>query len=207
MLSPVRAKSFRVETFVDVAFTGKTYSYTYLAGKSFFSTYTNNAELHSVGTVQQMFKDIAEGKVHYGITPLESSSYGTIHDVYDRLLQSQGQFRIVGEIGQIEQHCLCVSSTFSGANDLDIEKIASHPHIMECCSDFLDSIDTRRESLGKAPMVREPVWDSIAGCKEATKSTEVITACICSKEAAEHYKLKILATGIGNFQNAEVCKV
>lgn len=196
-------KSSRPDLNVEVAFTGNVNSYTYLAGKTFFGAFTSKAQLRSVDSVKSMFKTILEGAATYGITPLESSSYGTIHDVYDRLLTSQGLFQIVGELGQIEQHCLAISPNFSTVNDFDVERVASHPHIMECCGDFLDAIDTRRASLGKPPMQREPVWDSAAGCQVVT-SSEVLTACICSKEAAEAHNLKVIATSIGNYKNAEV---
>lgn len=202
-----RKKSFRSDLSVKVAFTGEVASYTYLAAKSFFTRFTSNATFHTVKNLQSMFQSILDGENIYGITPLESSSYGTIHAVYDRLLTSQGQFTIVGEIGQIEQHCLCVKASFSSANDFDIARIVSHPHIMECCSDYLESIDSRRASLGLKPTERENAWDSTAGCEEVNRSSDVVTACICSKEAAELHGLRILTSSIGNYKNAEVCSI
>jgi hypothetical protein len=203
-LSLSSRKSFRNDLFISVAVTGEAGSYTSSAAKTFFSPYSSNVNYNSVSNVRELLESIKRGDNIYGITPLESSSYGTIHAVYDRLLLSQGRFTIVGEIGQIEEHCLCVRNDFMGS-EVDICRIFSHPHIIECCSDSLDSIDKRRSIAGLDHITRENSWDSIAACRDVLKSdVNEAVACICSREAAELHDLKVLNSSVGNYKNAEV---
>jgi chorismate mutase/prephenate dehydratase len=93
---------------INIAFQGEIASYTYLASQSFFSRFALNLHYTSTKSLKNLFKSLERGEVTYGITPLESSSYGTIHGVYDMLLASNGSFTIIGEIGQIEELNLCV---------------------------------------------------------------------------------------------------
>jgi chorismate mutase/prephenate dehydratase len=93
---------------INIAFQGEIASYTYLASQSFFSRFPLNLHYTSTKSLKNLFKSLERGEVTYGITPLESSSYGTIHGVYDMLLASNGSFTIIGEIGQIEELNLCV---------------------------------------------------------------------------------------------------
>lgn len=142
----------------------------------------------------------------YGLVPLESSSYGTIHAVYDNLLSSNGSLHIVGEIGLIEQHCLCVTND-SEVNELDIEHIYGHPHILDCCSEYIRNLDQRRKSLQRPPTERMIVWDSAASAEligsAPQGSLQKVSAAVCSKEAALLHNLKVLVEGIGNDRNAE----
>jgi chorismate mutase/prephenate dehydratase len=203
-LSLSSKKSFRNDLLISVAMTGDAGSYTSSAAKTFFSPYSTNINYNAVSNLRELLESIKRGENIYGITPLESSSFGTIHAVYDRLLLSQGRFTIVGEIGQIEEHCLCVRNDFTGT-EVDISRIFSHPHIMECCSDSLDAIDKKRSLAGLDHIRRENSWDSIAACRDVLKADAIeAVACICSREAAELNDLKVLNQSIGNYKNAEV---
>ncbi len=95
--------------------------------------------------------------------PLESSTYGTIHGVYDRLLAADGHIvgetqqypqahsnthpfaicdhMLAGEIAIIEAHCLC---SRPGVTEDMLTEVVGHPHIIESCSQYLDAMDQRR---------------------------------------------------------------
>lgn len=197
------------DSFVNVAFQGQEGSYTSIAAHTFFAPHQTKVSFLPKKNAKEIFGSIIDDECVYGITPIESSSYGTIHGVYDKLLTSKGNLTIVGEIGLIETHCLCVKADHA-VNELDISHVYSHPHILECCSDFLDNLDGRRKAAGRAPVERNASWDSssagilIGDLSTAAKSTPVISAAICSKEAAAIHKLKIVLDGIGNDKNAEV---
>eukprot|EP01035_Chromulina_nebulosa_P018986 gene18986-24801_t len=119
-----------------------------------------------------------------------------MHNVYDLLLASDN-VSIVGEIGTSEKHCLCVKEN---VNESDITSIIGHPHILECCSDYLDHLDKVKDSH----ISRVGSWDSAAACQQVSqdKSNNNIAA-IGSQEAASYYGLKVIKSGIGNDQNAE----
>lgn len=209
-LSPVAGRkrkavdTLEVSAPIRIAVKGMHMSYTYLAAEKFFQNCTSPTEFASSQSVQEVFDKIIKGDCTYGLMPLESSSFGTIHTVYDRLLASNGQLQIVGEMGQIEQHCLCVNKN-SDLKELDVERVISHPHILECCSEFLKSLDARRQALQKKPVERVASWDSAAGCESvAANEGDIIQAAICSKEAAEKYGLRVIVEAVGNDRNAEV---
>lgn len=195
------------ETLIRVALKGQEMSYTYLAAQKFFQNYSNAIDFVPNTSVQDVFDRVLREECVYGLVPLESSSFGTIHTVYDRLLASNGQLQIIGEIGLIELHCLCVKANAPALMELDVQRVISHPHIMECCNDYLKSIDSRRHALNRAPLERLSSWDSAAGCETVANSQEemsIFHAAICSKEAAKVHNLRVLKEGIGNDQNAEV---
>jgi prephenate dehydratase len=197
------------DSFVTVAFQGQEGSFTSIAAHTFFAPHESKVAFLPRKNAKEIFESIIDDACVYGITPIESSSYGTIHGVYDKLLTSKGNLTIVGEIGLIETHCLCVKAD-QAVNDLDISHVYSHPHILECCSDFLDNLDRRRKAAGRPAVERNASWDSssagilIADLSTTSKDSPVVTAAICSKEAAAIHKLKILIHGIGNDKNAEV---
>jgi prephenate dehydratase len=108
-----------------------------------------------------------------------------------------------------EQHNLCVPSYVE--DEQSISTVVGHPHILECCSDYLDFMDKQLHFRNKPPLKRMASWDSSAGCALVSQSsgqglsghgTEVMAA-IGSNEAASFHKLKILKESVGNDQNYE----
>lgn len=190
---------------IRIAVKGMHMSYTYLAAGKFFQNCITPVDILSSQSIQDVFDKIIREDCTYGLMPLESSSFGTIHTVYDRLLASNGQLQIVGEMGQIEQHCLCVKAGVE-ARELDVEKVVSHPHILECCSEFLKSLDIRRHALQRSQIERVAARDSAAGCEAVANDddSKVVQAAICSREAAEKHGLRVLVEAVGNDRNAEV---
>eukprot|EP01031_Cornospumella_fuschlensis_P026249 gene26249-31708_t len=188
---------------VVVAYQGAKGAFTFLATQQFFSTKAYNVELIANQTLKAVYDSLLKEKATYGFVPLESSSYGTIHGVYDQLVATDGKIEIVGEVGQIEHFCLCIAK--DDAQELDITKVLSHPHIMECCSDYLDSLDARRQQAGRPPVERVAVNDSSTACGNvaAARNGDGVVAAIGSREGAEIHKLKILVSGVGNDKNAE----
>jgi chorismate mutase / prephenate dehydratase len=191
-----------------VTYQGQQGSYTSLAAQAFFQTKKDELDLQSLPGVKAIFDSLSKGQCTYGVLPLESSSYGTIHGVYDRLVAFDGQVVIVGEMGQIEQYCLCIKSHAQiNPQELDIDQVICHPHILECCSDYLDSLDSRRIAANKPRIERIAASDSAAACCAVANSREgdKVIAAVGSREAAELNGLKVLVSGIGNDKNAEVC--
>lgn len=72
-----------------------------------------------------------------------------MHAVYDKLLHSN--VRIVGEIGSKEEYCLASKAQ----SEVEVLEVIGHPHICEECSEFLDTLDKKRET----PIKRSAVHD------------------------------------------------
>jgi len=213
MSTPKRQK---IEAHVKVSFLGLRYSYTYLAAKKFFSParlpyYAGEIGFSSHRSISDVFAAVVSGETDYGIVPLESSTNGTIHGVYDQLLINE-VCKIVAEIGDVETHCLCASS--SVVDEREISHVLSHAMILQDCSQYLDALDERRKKSASLddhqslqPIFRGSSFDSAHACVEiarnASEEKNMTMAAICSKEAAIENGLQILASSIGNDKNAE----
>lgn len=205
----------------NISFVGKEYNFTCLAATKFFNGILCevNYNLVSCQSLKEAFTSVDIGSSSYAVLPLESSSHGTIHNVYDKLL-SHHDIVIVGmfldfiyrdllclsisllnkgEIGSLEQHHLV--SKHSDIVDTDVDEVIAHPHILECCTDYLDVLDIQRLKLNKLPILRTGSWDSAAACIQLNELTSyshsLIRAAISSGEAALHHKLRIIKSGIG----------
>ena len=202
-----RTRDVANEGDLNVVYHGKLYSFTYLAAMSFFSQTKAHVNYKSGRDLSTVLNQIIDGSSQYAVLPLESSFHGTILSLYDKLLCSEGRLAIVGEIGQLEEHCFCIAKD-TNANDVDVSKVYCHPHIIECCSDYLDSVDSRRIAMGRPAIARIATWDSADACSKVASgeggAEEGVAAAICSNDASKFNKLKIVARGIGNDKNTEV---
>jgi prephenate dehydratase len=197
---------------IGIAFSGERFNYTYLAAEKVFSSilprpHAQKYQFQSKRLVSQVFDAVNDQSCAYGVIALESSSHGTIHNVYDKLLEHHGNLVIVGELGMLETHNLCAKVSIT--SDMEISTVIGHPHILECCSDYLDHIDKQRAHIGLQAVQRVASWDSAAGCAQVASMVideslpNNVTAAIGSVEAARCHDLKIIKQGIGNDQNAE----
>lgn len=62
------------------------------------------ADLRGVTSFEAVFAEVEADRAFFGILPIENSSSGSLHQVYDCLLKSP--LSIVGELGMVEEHCL-----------------------------------------------------------------------------------------------------
>lgn len=92
---------------ISVCFSGQPHNYTYLAAEKVFTSITKGSgtkidDIIPCGAVNEVFQSINCCLATYGILPIESSSHGTIHNVYDKLLGYNGKIVIVGECNRTE---------------------------------------------------------------------------------------------------------
>jgi chorismate mutase/prephenate dehydratase len=136
---------------------------------------------------EDVFKMLKDGKIDYGVVPIENSSTGGISDVMDLLYKYD--VAIVGE------KCLRINQTLigiKGAKIEDIEEVYSHPQGFQQSKEYLKSF---------------PNWKQVPYYNTA-KSVEYIInngnkkfAAIASKRAAAIYGADILKTDI-NFNDS-----
>jgi 3-deoxy-7-phosphoheptulonate synthase len=145
--------------------------------------FPEGAEAVPFAEFREVFDAVLEGRIRYGIIPLENTLTGSIHQNYDLLLQYP-DIRIVGEkIIRIVHHLIALP----GAAIADIRRVYSHPQALSQCARFLE---------------RFPAWEKIpfydtAGsvahiAREACKEN----AAIASLEAARAYRMSVLKEGI-----------
>jgi chorismate mutase/prephenate dehydratase len=200
------SSSKRNEPRCIVAYQGMEQSFTFLASTAFFKGHEKDVTYSSERHLKDVINHVVDGSVDYGVVALESSSHGSIYGVYDILLNLEGRAWIVGEIGKLEEHCLCAVATNrnQSSDDSRIAEVYGHPHILECCNEFLDALEARRAARDLPDLRRLPTTDSVEACVVVADKGEEYAAAIASAEAAQVHGLQICKTSIGNDRNAEV---
>jgi len=137
-------------------------------------------------TFEDVYKALQEGTADYGVLPIENSSTGGIHDVYDLLLKYD--LFIVGEqYLQIDQHLVGLEE----ATIEDIREVYSHSQGFEQSKSFLEQYpDWKLISLN----------NTAASAKYIKELNDPGKAAIASKAAADLYGLNIIKEKINTNQ-------
>lgn len=158
-----------------VAFLGERGSFSEEAALGILS---EDFQMVSRPTFEDLFRAIEEEKADYILTPLENSLVGSVHRSYDLLLS--GSLNIVAEIVLPVSHFLigCPASSFES-----IKTVESHPVALAQCERF----------FAAHPQLKRVAADDTAGSvRRAVESGDVTRAAIAGRRAAEVYGGKIL---------------
>lgn len=162
-----------------VAYFGQPGSYTHEAMKRYFKA---GAEGTSTPSFEAVAKAVLSGVCDYGVLPIENSSTGSIHAVYDLL--GQHPLRIVGELRcPIEHYLLAQKGTGRAA----VQKVYSHPQALSQCQQYLTA----------AGYLAAAVSSSSQGAAQAAQNQAA--AAIGNLEAARLYDLEILDGPINDY--------
>lgn len=132
-------------------------------------------------TFEEVFKALKDGKIEYGVLPIENSSTGAITEVYD-LLRKYDYF-IVGEQWVGINHCLL---GVEGSSIEDIKEVYSHPQAITQSDGFLSGRDWKII----------PYKSTASSAKLVAQTADKSKGAIASERNAQLYGLKILKSGI-----------
>ncbi len=131
-------------------------------------------------TIDDVFHAVESGAAHYGVVPVENSTEGAVGRTLDLLLNSN--LKICGEVMLQVHQCV-----MSNENDLSvIRKVYSHPQSFGQCQGWLNAHLPHAERItasSNADAARLAAQESFA-------------AAVGGAQAAEHFKLKVLAQNI-----------
>lgn len=137
-----------------------------------------------------LFQKVTDGKVDFGIIPIENSLAGSVYDNYDNLSRFE-DVSIVGTVTLNIRHALL---GVKGARLQDVKNIFSHPQALSQCKKYLEN---------------HKDWHHIDAVSTATATKTVAeldsseNAAIASVINASLYKLDVLCEDIednpGNF--------
>lgn len=150
------------------------------------ATYTYFKEEWSHLVAHDSFEDVIEalleGRIDYGVLPIENTSAGEILDTYD-LIKNHNLY-IVGEQSiKIEHNLLGIK----GSQIEEIEEVYSHPQGLSQSKEFLKA----HPKMKPCPYINTAIaCQHVAQLKDRTK------AAIGSKRAAKLYDLEILEPNI-----------
>lgn len=153
-------------------------SYSHFTAKKLFPEST----ISLCPTISDVFEQVNKSKNNFGIVPIENMIEGTVRETFDLLLETGLQIYDINQ--EHINHCLASQSD-------KFSTIASHEQALAQCRKFLQK-NYRKIKLENTKSTSE-------AAKIATKNSNY--AAITSKNAAEHYQLRILHENISDYPN------
>ncbi len=168
--------SLALEKPLNIAALGQKGSYTYAAARQIFGSQATYA---GCGTIGEVFQKVEEGECDYGVVPIENSTEGAVTPTFDFLADSE--LKICREDMRDIRHNLLSRSPKN-----KIRKIYANPQASAQCRVWLSH---------HMPNV-EQIWVASTTDAAAHAFREKNAAAIGSLEAAEEYKLRVVAKNI-----------
>lgn len=164
-----------------VAFFGEPGSYT---EQALMRALGEQCERMSCPTFAAVVEAVENGKVKFGVVPIENTTTGDISDLYD-LMAERPVYPVAEQVIKIE-HVLAAPE---GATEEGIKEVYSHPQALLQCSGY----------FAKRPGLLQRACSSTSGCAmEVSQSGDITRAAIASEIAAKRYGLTILRRGLNN---------
>ena len=149
-------------------------------------TLFKNAQIKHYRIFEDVFEAVNKGEAPFGLVPVENSTAGSVHEVYDLIIKYR--FYVAGSYSLEVNHCLCAKK---GVDYADIDEVYSHPQALSQCSEFIKNFAFTGVNYTNTAAAAEFV--------AASPRTDI--GVICSADAAKKYGLQILKAGIQNISN------
>ena len=149
--------------------------------ESLITSIIDNSEPVSCENFKDVFKMLKEGKIDYGLIPIENNLGGSLHINYDLLLEYG--FKIISEYNYPINHCLICHPEVEYSN---IKKVISHYQVLAQCANYIK--DNNFES--------SEYFDTGGAIKMLSESQDRNIAGIASERAALTYGMKILKRNV-----------
>jgi len=168
---------------VKIAFQGELGAYSEMAVYSYFG---QKVEVKPCKSFDEVFENVKNEKVNYGVVPIENSIEGSVNRTYDLFLEYD--LKVRGEIIIRISHCLIANKETTMDQ---IKAVYSHPQALAQCRKFLEKNKLKAisnfDTAGSVKMIKEE------------KMTDA--AAIASERAAQIYDMTILAREIEDVKN------
>jgi 3-deoxy-7-phosphoheptulonate synthase len=163
-----------------IAFCGESGAF---AEQALMRVFGDDAPRLPVPSFQAVFDAVLDGSADAGVTPVENSLAGSIHENYDLFLRYP-DIAIVGEVKLRITHCL-IADEKADINNIAI--VRSHPQGFAQCKEF----------LAKHPQWQSETFNNTAeAVASIAREGAVKVAAIASEAAAKAFGLKTLKVGI-----------
>lgn len=170
----------RFPTDAQVSCQGVEGAYSQIAARKLFAY----PSIKLVPTFADVMTAVSNGDVRYGVLPIENSSYGSVHDVFD-LMRRFGFYIVRG----LKLHIFHKLLVLPGVDMSEVREIISHPQALGQCGRFFAE---HRE------IKATPVSNTAEAARLVSVSGRRDLAAISSPECADLYGLKVAATGIAD---------
>lgn len=167
---------------VRVAYQGEPGAFGEVAVQRHFRRMGQTAEAVGFPSFAATFDAFRRAEAPFAMLPVENSYAGSVHEVYDHLLDTPEAIA-VGEIVIPIHHCLLAPP---GVGVDEIRRVRSHPQALAQCAPFLEA----------NAITPEPVWDTAGAARQVAEQRPAQTGAIASAAAARRYGLEILVPDI-----------
>ena len=165
-----------------ICYQGLPFSYTESATKALFP----NKEIIYTDLFEQVFSNVYNNKADIGVLPIENSTAGYINEIYDLLVK----YDLYINYSYIKKISHCIAGVQS-TQIQDIKQVYSHPQALAQCYEYIKE--------NRFIVINDT--NTAVAAKRVAEMNDKSIACICSKEAAENYGLKILNAKINKSEN------
>ncbi len=166
------------------AFSGKKGAY---AEQAVFNYFEDFAEPVETDSFDEIFQQVVDGKVQYGMIPIENSTAGSIYNNYDNLTRYE-DISIVGAVTLRIEHSLLAPK---GATIESVKHVYSHPQGLAQCSNFIKQCGYKTVDT----------VSTATGAELVAQKNDISCAAIANARNANLYGLKVLRQGIENNPN------
>lgn len=163
---------------MKIAFQGEEGAYSHEAIVARFGA---EAEVRPTLSFDEVFESVVQGEAEMGLLPIENAHTGSIHEVYDLLLDYPCS--ITGEIFLGVRHALL---GLPGSSPKEIEHVYSHPQALWQCAAFLEGLDA----------VQHACSDTAGAARWVSEQGIPDNGAIAGRLAAELYGLEVLRRDI-----------
>ena len=145
-----------------------------------------NGKIQYVKDFGQVFMAVENKTADYGVIPVENSTAGSVHEVYDLIMKHK--VFVVGAMDLPINHCLCAKK---GIELKDIKKVYSHSQGLLQCGEFLEENNITAITHS----------NTAAAAKYVSENDFNDSAAVCSRFAANEYSLDVIAENVQTSSN------
>ena len=167
-----------------IGFQGTEGAYGHQAARQHFGVSRRPVTFKPYVSFRETLEAVQEGAVDRAVLPIENSTAGSVHEVYDLLFRMN--LSVVGEEVIKIEHCLL---GVSGATLQEIARVHSHPQALAQCSEFL----AEHKGMESVPAVNT----ALAAARIAELGSP-FDAAIASEDAGTRFGLVVLKRDIAN---------
>ena len=167
-----------------VGYQGTEGAYGHQAARQHFGVSRRPVTLKAYRSFRETLEAVQAGHVERAVLPLENSTAGSVHEVYDLLFRMS--LSIVGEEVLEIEHCLL---GLPGATLGELRFVHSHPQALAQCSEFPAEL---------AQVESEAAPNTALAASRVAEIGDPQRAAIASEDAGLHFGLDVLRRGIAN---------
>lgn len=167
-----------------VAYQGTEGAYGHEAARRHFGVERRPVTFKAYRSFRETLEAVQQGHADRAVLPIENSTAGSVHEVYDLLFQMH--LAIVGEEIVEVRHCLL---GVPGATLDGLTRIVSHPQALAQCSEFLAE---------RPDVEQQPAANTAVAARRVAEEGVAAQAAIASAEAGDRYGLVVLDRDIAN---------